>query len=696
MAATAGLEIHYSACPHDCPSTCALEVERLDAHTIGRVRGARDNSYTAGVICAKVARYAERIHHRDRLIRPLRRIGAKGSGEFAPISWDDALDAVAEGLLKAEQAGGSQTVWPYYYAGTMGLVMRDGINRLRHVKKYSGQHSTICTTLAWTGFIAATGRLAGPDPREMARSDLVVIWGTNAVNTQVNVMTHATRARKERGAKIVVVDTYRNGTAEQADLFVCVRPGTDAALACAVMHVLFRDGMADRDYMARYTDVPDELERHLATRTPEWASTICGVPVDRIENFARLVGTTPRTYFRLGYGFCRQRNGSVAMHAATSIASVTGAWRHEGGGAFHNNGAIYHWDRSMIEGLDARDPAIRVLDQSRIGPVLTGDREALKGGAPVNALFIQNTNPMMVAPDLGKVHRGFARDDLFVAVHEQFLTETARMADIVLPATMFLEHDDLYQGGGHQHIMFGPKIVEAPGECRSNHEVILALAERLGIAGDHPGFRMTPDELIDHTLKVSGWPGLDRLRAERWIDVQPDFETAHFLNGFGHKDGRFHFKADWSHALNVFGPSGTPDNMPGLPDHWDVIDRASDDRPFRLVTAPARNYLNSSFTETPTSIARERRPTAKIHPDDAAPLGIADGGRVRLGNDKGSVLLHAELFDGLTRGTVIVESVWPNHAFEEGVGINLLTSADPAAPVGGGLFHDTSVWAKPG
>jgi len=694
MATTARAEIRFSACPHDCPSTCALEVERLDANTIGRVRGARDNSYTAGVICAKVARYAERIHHPDRLTHPLRRKGAKGSGAFERISWDDALDEVAEGLLKAEQANGSEAVWPYYYAGTMGFVMRDGINRLRHVKKYSGQHSTICTTLAWTGFITATGRLAGPDPREMAKSDLVVIWGTNAVNTQVNVMTHATRARKERGARIVVIDTYRNGTAEQADLFLCVRPGTDAALACAVMHILFRDGHADRDYMARYTDVPDDLERHLATRTPQWAETICGVPSDEIETLAHWIGTTARTYLRLGYGFCRQRNGSVAMHAATSIASVTGAWRHEGGGAFHNNGAIYHWNRSMIEGLDARDPSIRVLDQSRIGPILTGDRKALRDGPPVNALFIQNTNPMMVAPDLGKVHAGFARDDLFVCVHEQFLTETAKMADIVLPATMFLEHDDLYQGGGHQHIMLGPKIVEAPGECRSNHQVIQALAERLGIADDHPGFRMSPEELIDHTLQVSGWPGLDTLKEKRWIDVQPDFETAHYLNGFGHKDGRFHFKADWASASNVFGPDGTPDTMPDLPDHWDVIDRATDDRPFRLVTAPARNFLNSSFTETPTSLAREKRPTAKIHPDDAAPLGIAEGGRVRLGNDKGSVLLHAELFDGLRRGTVIVESVWPNHAFEEGIGINLLISSDPGAPIGGGLFHDTSVWVK--
>jgi len=499
------MTLGYSACPHDCPSTCALEVEVLGPDRIGRVRGAKDNSYTAGVICAKVARYAERIHHPDRLTQPLRRTGPKGSGRFAEIGWDEAMAEVADRLGEVEAKHGSETVWPYYYAGTMGLVMRDGINRLRHAKRYSGQHSTICTTLAWTGFMAGTGALMGPDPREMAKSDCVVIWGTNPVNTQVNVMTHAIRARKERGATIVVIDTYRTGTAEQADLFLAVKPGTDAALACAVMHVLFRDGHADQDWMATNTDDPVGLEAHLANKTPAWAEAICGVPAAEIETFARLIGTTPRTFLRLGYGFCRGRNGVMSMHAAASIASVTGAWRHEGGGAFHNNGQIYHWDRTMIEGLDIRDRAMRVLDQSRIGPVLTGDPRDLGDGPPVTALFIQNTNPMMVAPDLGKVHQGFARDDLFVCVHEQFMTETAEMADIVLPATMFLEHDDLYQGGGHQHIMWGPKLVEAPGQCRSNHEVICELACRLGVADDHPGFAKTPRELAAHTMTVSGW-----------------------------------------------------------------------------------------------------------------------------------------------------------------------------------------------
>src|SRR5215510_13589855 len=404
--------IGYSACPHDCPSTCALEVELLDERTIGRVHGAKDNDYTAGVICAKVARYAEREHHAKRLLHPLRRKGEKRSGEFEKISWDHALDLVAEKFVQAEQRYGAESVWPYYYAGTMGLVMRDGINRLRHVKKYSGFHSTICVNPAFAGFAAGVGRIAGVDPREMAKSDLVVIWGTNAVNTQVNVMTHAVHARKERGAKIAAVDIYMNETMGHADLAVLVRPGTDGALACAVMHCLFRDGHADWDYLDRYTDAPRELAEHVRQKTPQWAENVTGCPAETIETFARLVAERRRAFFRLGYGFSRSRNGAVNMHAASCIPAVTGAWRHEGGGAFHNNADIYHWNKTMIEGLDARDRAVRMLDQSRIGAILCGERDALADGPPVTALLIQNTNPMSVAPDQTMVKRGFARDDL--------------------------------------------------------------------------------------------------------------------------------------------------------------------------------------------------------------------------------------------------------------------------------------------
>jgi anaerobic selenocysteine-containing dehydrogenase len=686
-------KIAASVCPHDCPSTCALEVEIFDGRTIGRVRGAEDNTYTAGVICAKVARYAERVYHPDRLKHPLRRTGPKGSGQYAPITWDDALDLVAEQFVRAEAKHGSEAVWPYYYAGTMGYVMRDGIHRLRHAKKYSGFFSTICVNPAWTGFIAGTGKLAGTDPREMAKSDLVVIWGTNAVNTQVNVMTHATRARKQRSAKIVTIDIYMNSTMRQADLPILIRPGTDGALACAVMHCLFRDGNADWDYLERYTDAPHELEQHLRSRDPEWAARITGCAAETIEEFARLAGERKRAYFRLGYGFSRSRNGAVNMHAASCIAAVTGAWRYEGGGAFHNNGAIFHLDNSVIEGSDLRDPSIRMLDQSRIGPILAGDREALLGGPPVTALLIQNTNPVSVAPDQETVKRGFGRDDLFVCVHEQFMTDTAKVADVILPATMFVEHDDFYTAGGSQHILLGPKLVEPPGECRSNHEVICALAKRLG--AEHPGFALTPRQLIDATLQKSGWGTLAELEASRWIDCQPDFATAHYLDGFAYPDGKFRFKPDWPRVpFRRAHRTVASDPIPALPDHWEVIEEADAEHPFRLATSPARGFLNSSFTETSTSLAAERRPEVMIHPSDAAKLAVTDGEEVMLGNRRGQVRLHAKLFDGVRRGVLIAESLWPNSAYADGRGINTLTGADSIAPFGGAAFHDNKVWLR--
>ncbi len=688
----------FSVCPHDCPSTCALEVEVVDNKSIGRVRGAKDNSYTAGVVCAKVGRYSERVHHEDRLLYPLRRSGRKGCGNWERVNWDDALDMVAEAFLRAEQRFGSQTIWPYRYAGTMGHVQRDGLARLTNTKRYSRQHDTFCTNMAWTGIVAGTGKLAGPDPREITKSDLVVIWGTNPVNTQVNVMTHAVQARKERGAKIVAVDIYQNGTMEQADLALCLRPGTDGALACAVMHILFRDDLADRDYLAKYADCPEELEAHLQSRTPQWASEITGLPVSEIEEFAALIGANKRAFFRLGYGFTRSRNGAVNMHAALCIPTVIGAWQYEGGGGFHSNSGIYHLNKTMVEALDVLDPSVRYLDQSQIGPILTGDKTALKDGPQVTGLLVQNTNPVSVAPRQELVKEGFARGNLFTCVHEQFMTETAAMADVVLPATMFVEHDDIYTGGGHQHLVFGPKLIDPPGECRSNHFVHCELAKRLGV--DHPGFHMSEREHIDWMLQNSGWGDLEEFERNRWIDCQPDFNKAHYIDGFKWPDGKFRFKVDWA-ALDA--PNSPPDKralgpaeqMPQLPDYWAVTKEADADHPFRLATSPSRSFLNSTFNETPSGRAREGQPTVMIHPDDAAEAGISDGQKVRMGNRFGEIVLHAEFYAGVRRGVLISEGIWPNCAFEDGRGINTLTGADSVAPTGGAAFHDNHVWLRP-
>ncbi len=686
--------IARSVCPHDCPSTCALDVEILDERTIGRVRGAKDDPYTAGVICEKVARYAERVHHPERLLFPMRRVGPKGSGQFQRMDWDEALDEIGRRFLEIEREYGAEAIWPYYYAGTMGHVQRDGINRLRHAKGYSGQYDTICVMISWTGYVAGTGRLSGVNPEQMAESDCVVIWGTNAVNTQVNVMTHAMRARRERGAKIVAVDIYRNGTMEQADMALLIRPGTDGALALAVMHVLLRDGLADRDYLTQYTDFDDVVEAHLADKTPEWAAAITGLSVAEIEAFAHLVGMTPRTFFRLGYGFARQRNGATNMHAVLSVPAVTGAWRHRGGGALHSNSGSWGLDKSVITGAGMARQGVRTLDMCRIGPILNGDPEALDSGGPVKALLIQNTNPMVVTPDHALTRKGFEREDLFTVVHEQFMTETAEMADIVLPATMFLEHNDYYTRGGHTRVLYGPKLIDAPGEARSNHFVINEIAKRVG--AEAAVLDRQDREIVADVFRASGYGELDEIEKTGFVDRGLPDEQARFATGFSWPDGKYRFKPDWEATRVKRGALWVcdPEQMPGLPDFMDWNEPVTPDMPFRMTTSPARTFLNSTFVETPGSRRREGAPSLLMHPSDAARLSLGDGAPVTVGNHRGSVELTLKLFDGLREGVVVAEGLHPNKAHRKGRGINTLIGSDPVKPFGGAAFHDAAVWVR--
>ena len=688
--------IGRSVCPHDCPSTCALDVELVDAHTIGRVHGAKDDPYTAGVVCEKVARYAERIHHPDRLTHPLRRVGPKGAGQWERISWDEALDEIASRFRAIEEEFGPETIWPYFYAGTMGHVHRDGIDRLRSNRGYSRQYETICVGAAWPGYIAGAGIIAGVSPEDMAQSDAIVIWGTNAVVTQVNLMTHAVRARKERGAKIVVVDIYRNATMEQADMPLLIRPGTDGALACAVMHVLLRDGLADMDFLEKFTDFDQQFAEHLSTKTPIWAESVTGLPAAEIEAFARLVGTTPRTFFRLGYGFTRQRNGSVNMHAALSIPAMTGAWRHPGGGALHSNGGTWGLDKSLIRASALAKPGIRELDMSEIGPILTGDARALRNGPPVKALFIQNTNPANVAPDQALVRKGFLREDLFTVVHEQFMTDTAKLADIVLPATMFLEHNDYYTRSGHTRVLSGPKLVEPPGEARSNFWVVSELLRRLG-ANDDPTLSMTDREVVAETFRRSGYGELDEIEPTGFVERRRPDAEARFARGFDWPDGRYRFRPNWQGAADKKGYTWVcdPAEMPAFPDHWEVNEPVNAEHPFRLATSPARAFLNSTFTETPGSRKRSKTPLLFVHPDGGKAAGIVDGALVRIGNRRGEVVLTARFFDGIRSGVLIAEGIHPNGAHENGNGINTLIGSDPVRPFGGVGFHDCAVWLRP-
>ncbi len=672
-----------SACPHDCPSTCALSIEKLDERTIGRIYGA-DNSYTAGVVCAKVARYAERIHHPHRLAQPLRRRNKKsaGKGEFEAVSWEDALDEVADNFQRVIRESGAQSIWPYHYAGTMGLVQRDGLDRLRNCLGTSQQHSTFCTTLADAGWIAGTGVKRGSDSRSVADSELIVVWGGNPVNTQVNLMHHISIARK-RGARLVVIDPYLTGTAKKADSHLMLRPGTDGALACAVMHVLLQEDLVDKEFLKSQTDFSDGVKHHLLQKTPQWAADITGLSVNEIVDFARLYGSTKKSFIRTGYGFSRSRNGSVNMHAVTCLPALTGAWKEQGGGALYSNGQLYTVDKTLIEGSDCRDPSVRVFDQSRIGDVLTGNPLDLQGGPPVDALFVQNTNPVVVAPETYKVKQGLQRADLFVCVHEQFMTDTAEYADIVLPATMFAEHDDLYVASGHTYMQMTRKIIEPYAQCRSNHDVLCALAKRLGL--EHPGFGMSAWELCDDALTRSGLPDAQSLYEQRWLDCALPFEESNFISGFGTDDKKFHFEPAWEQL----GPRHQ--GMPRYPDHWAVTDERTDRYPYRLVAAPARQFLNTSFTETPTSVKLERRPTLLMHGNDMLICAVNDGQKITISSQCGSIIAHVKQYEGIQQGTVVMESIWPNSAFENELGVNTLISAEPGYPNGGAVFHDTAV-----
>ncbi|PPR79097.1 MAG: Assimilatory nitrate reductase catalytic subunit, partial [Alphaproteobacteria bacterium MarineAlpha2_Bin1] len=649
-------------------------MERINKQFIGRVSGAKDQNYTQGVICAKVARYSERVHHEERLKTPLIQMGDKGDDNFVPISWENALEEIAERFLKDASSYGSESIWPYYYGGTMGYFQRDGINRLRHIMKYSGMDKTICASIVQSGWNAGVGASIGTSPYEMSESDLIILWGTNAVSTQINVMHHITKARKNRGARLIVIDPYKNQSALVADEYLCINPGTDGALALTIMNVLIRENKIDKNFLLENTDYNDHVEKIISKKNLKWGERITGIPAKEIEKLAIEYGETDRAFIRLGYGFSRQRNGAAAVHSVSCLPSITGKWFNRGGGALLSNYDIYHLDRTLIEGLKERDKKIRNLDMSQIGRILNNYDLELKNGPPVKSMLIQNTNPLVVAPEHNLVKSGFLRKDLFVCVHDQFLTETAKLANIILPATTFFEHDDMYTGGGHSYLQFGGRVIDPIADSKSNHDVICDLGNLL--FPGHPGFQMSLDELIDKTLIMSGYPCLNEFKNRKWVNCQPQNRVSDFKYGFFTEDKKFHFMPDWKNI----GPTGYL--MNNFPDHLNNLDNTSKELPFRLVTAPARSFLNSTFTETKSSISKEGKPKVLIHPIAAKKYNIVDDQVIKIGNKNGEVIIHSKIFDGLRVNVLVVESLWPNKHFIGGKGINVLTSADPVPPNG--------------
>ncbi|MBF0214467.1 MAG: molybdopterin-dependent oxidoreductase, partial [Magnetococcales bacterium] len=573
-----------SVCPLDCPGTCALKVT-IDQGRLQAIDGHPDHPLTQGVICGKVSRY-EAIQNGPRITEPMRRAGPKGIGAFQKITWDEALDQIAEKWLAIMKDPGPEAILPFTYGGTMGVIQRRAYARLARRAGFSGLDGNICYAIGWAGWRAGVGLALGPDPTEMAESDLPILWGINAAATHISLMSHVKRARRQ-GARLVVVDPYRNQTARLADLHLPLRPGTDGALATAMMHVLLDEGLADRDYLRRHTDFDQRLENHLAARSPAWAAPITGLEAEQIREFARLYGRARAPFIRIGLGMSRQSNGAVNIHAVSCLPALTGAWQHPGGGALFATGGAFNLTPQPLPPPADPDHTPRTLDMSRLGEVLTDPHL----DPPVLSLLVSHANPATSCPDLQRVYAGLARSDLFTVVHEQVMTDTARFADVLLPATTFLEHEDLYKAYGQYTLQHAKPLLPPTGAAMSNHDLVNALARRMGF--DDPPFRMDAADTIRLVLDESGLPPLEQW-PQPWIDCAPAWRARHFLDGFPQADGRFHFRPGWSR-----------DEMPEWPDHWPVNRR--DDRaeaaayPLDFMTPPSLSVLNSTFTGTDTA-----------------------------------------------------------------------------------------------
>jgi len=654
------------ACPHDCPDTCSMLVTVEDGRAI-EVKGAADHPPTQGTLCTKVARYLDRTYSDQRLLFPMKRTGRKGAGQFARIGWDEALDTIATRFRAITAERGPESIVPYSYAGNMGLLQYGSMDRrFFHRLGASLLDRTICASAGKAGWAAVIGASMGMDVERYVDSNLIVIWGSNAIASNLHFWTRAQDA-KRRGAKLVAIDPYRSATAEKCHEHIALMPGTDAALAYGVMHVLIRDGLIDRDYVDRYTVGFDALAARAQEWTPARVASTCRIAVEQVESLARAYGTRAPAAIRLNYGMQRVAGGANAVRAVACLPALIGAWRDSAGGALLSSSGTYPVDAKALERPDLIAGSPRTINMSAIGDALTSAEP------PVNAIFVYNSNPLAVAPESAKVVQGFAREDLFVVVHDLFQTDTADYADILLPATSQLEHFDVHNSYGHLYVQVNQPSIEPLGEAVCNTELFRRLAARMGF--DEPCFLETDEQMAraafrrdDPRMRGLEFETLMREGFKR-LNVAADY--APFAQGnFPTRSGKCEF---WSDTLRERGDDPLPavilpreceDTNPGLASRF----------PLACISPPARNFLNSSFANLPAFLAEEKSPRLLIHPDDAASRAITSGVEVTIHNDRGAFKASAEVTDRARPGVVVAPSIWWRKLTPGGENANAVTS----------------------
>jgi anaerobic selenocysteine-containing dehydrogenase len=666
------------ACPHDCPDTCSL-VTTVQDGVATKVQGNPDHPMTDGVLCAKVSRYTERTYHPDRLLYPMKRTGPKGSGQFARIGWDEALDTIASRLAPLI-ATRPEKLLPYSYAGTMGLIQGESIAmRFFNVVGAAKLDRTICSSAGGEALTQTLGGKVGMKMSMFAESKLIIIWGSNSITSNIHFWRIAQEA-KRHGARLVCIDPRRSETADKCDLHLAIKPGTDAALALALMHELITHDWLDHDYIAQYTLGFDALRERAMQWPPERAAPVCGLDVQDIRQLAHDYAHTRPAGIRLNYGVQRSRGGGNAVRAIACLPALTGAWRHPGGGVLMS--ATHHARANNI-GLQRPDlhtnTKAPLINMSTIG-------DALHTPGLVEAMIVYNSNPVAVAPESAKVVSGFAREDLFTVVLEHFMTDTADYADLVLPATTQLEHWDIHNSYGHTDVVLNQPAIAPVGEAKTNTQIFRELSVRLGL--DHPLLQESDEALLHTALQSPSnlnsaapvtWDALKQHGFAHWPVADAPFAQG----GFPTPSGKCEF---FSERLAAMGQDPVPDY---LPNHEQADSQAT--YPLAMISPPARNFLNSTFVNVKSLRDMEGEPLLEIHPQDAQARQVNDGDMVRVFNARGSYHCKAQVTTRAQPGMVVGLGVWwrklgPNHTNVNELTSQLLTDMG-RAPV----FYDCTV-----
>ncbi len=676
-------------CPHDCPDTCVMTVGVEDGRAV-TIGGDPSHRFTQGFLCVKVNRYLERVYSPDRLRHPLRRTGAKGQGRFERTTWEAALDEIADRFRAVIAAHGPQAILPYSYAGNMGLLSYGSMDRrFFHALGASLLARTICASAGGAGYRATMGKTIGFDPEAVVHARLIVAWGANIVSSNVHFWPFVEEARR-RGARLVTVDPYRSRTAEKSDAHLALLPGTDAALALGVMHVVFRDGLLDRDYLERHAVGWEELRERAREWTPEKAAATTGLSPGEVESFAREYGSTKHSAIRINYGLNRHAGGGMAVRTIACLPALTGAWRHPGCGVLLSTSGTFPVATEALERPDLIPPGTRTLNMSQLGRILT-DRTL---EPPVKALFVYNANPGAVAPDQESVRAGLAREDLFTVVHDLFATDTVDFADIVLPATTTLEHYDLHKAYGHLYLSLSRPAIAPVGESLPNTEVFRRLAARMGL--DHPCLRDDDEEMARQAMDWSHphLRGITFERLEREGSVRLSVSDPHVPfaeGGVPTPSGKCEIRSE---GLEKEGLDPLAGFVPPRESVHTSPERARQ-YPLAFISPPAHHFLNSTFSAQPVFVRREGEASVTVHPKDAEARGIREGQRVRVFNDRGAFLARARVSDAARPGLVVGLSIWWAKMCPGGRNANAVTGQELTDMGGGATFYDVLVDVAP-